>query len=125
MTRHQIETAVRVWQTRLKLDHWDIRVDWDNPSGGGDVASSEIQDLYDSVTLRFDSRHGDWKVPYGTQTVIHELLHLHERDLAEAVKSVKPLIGLPAYEVFWQRYDHEREGLIDRVATILYETGKG
>lgn len=116
-----MERTIRTWQSRLKLDHWNIKVDWDKPSAEGYDAECTRSDQYDSATLTFDSKFTKWDVEFATRTVVHELLHLHERDLSEAVKVIEVLVGKPSYQMIHERILHEREGLVDRLAWILVE----
>ena len=119
MTKRQVERLVRDWQSRLKLDHWQITVDLDKAAGEGCVAECDRADSYDTATIRFAPGFSDWSRHYTEQAVVHELLHLYERDLHEAVKSVESLLGKPAYQQFSDRLLHEREGIVDRLATVI------
>ncbi len=121
MTRAQVEKIVTVWQGRLKLSQWSVKVDFDKPANASNDAQVSIDNHYDNATVLLSSAWADWTREYTNLTLVHELLHLHERDVEEAIRSVEGLVGRPAYTLYWDRYKHEREGLVDRLAAVLVE----
>jgi len=125
VTKAKIEQIVRVWQSRLKLDHWRITVDWQRPSPPGSYAEVILEgDTYDVATVRLDLRgYPKWDQRMANETIVHELVHLHERDLRFAITSAEDMVAKPAWALYWDRVTHEREGLVDRVATVLVELG--
>jgi hypothetical protein len=123
MTRPQLVRIVEVWQSRLRLTHWDLTVDTDTPANGEAIAECIRHHSYDTADLRFRPDWPTWSRRYANDTVVHELMHLQERDLSEAVNTAQLFCHPEAWKQFNDRCEHEREGLVDRLATILVDLG--
>lgn len=108
MTQKQIERLVKDWQKRLRLDHWEIRIDWNSQAAS--IAENERSNFYDSAIIRLGTAWPTWSADYAEQTIVHELLHCHDRDLQQAVKALEG-------DQTWAT--HEIEGLVDRLAMVL------
>lgn len=116
-----VDEHVKTWQRRLHLDRWYIEVKWEVLSEDG-VAETIPEDMYDHATFKFNPDKLLGKSPdYIEKTVIHELLHLHDRDrkmlFAEIEGSLSPEV--------WRLYDRiiyqQTEGFVDRLASCLYD----
>ena len=110
MTKPQLERILRTWQRRLKLEHWDIKIDWNNPADDGAIADNERMNKYDDSIIRLSRTWPSWDSTYAAATIVHELLHCHDRDLQEAMKALDG-------DKTWSA--HELEGFVDRLAVIL------
>lgn len=124
MSKRELERIVRLWQTRLGLDAWDIRVDWDKPAREGCDATTWRSTDYDRAILYFDTpTWPTWAEKRGLdfvhRIVVHELLHLLVRDLDELVDSLNGQLHRDVFAVTENRYDHEIEGLVDRLSYRL------
>jgi len=81
MKDEQITKLVSKWQTRLKLDHWDVKLKIVNSSElmDGNVGSANYNYKYLQATIKLVRNHDG--VPRNkaqlTNTAIHELMHLH------------------------------------------------
>lgn len=80
LTDDQVVTEVSKWQTRLKLDHWDIRVKIksydDIGSKVGQVRSNYMYlDANMSLTVK-DEEGTPHTKQYMAEIIIHELLHV-------------------------------------------------
>jgi hypothetical protein len=53
------------------------------------------------------------------QTILHELGHAVMRDLQQAVESSKDELEGSAWNLYYDRFLHELEGVVDRYATII------
>ena len=53
------------------------------------------------------------------QIILHEWMHVAMRDLDQAIEAVEDHLSYPVREVWENRVQHEREGLVDRMATAL------
>ena len=76
MTDEKIKALVKKWQTRLKLDHWDVRVKVVVPSKfrNGNCGDVNYDCEYLNATIRLSRDLSRAELP---QIAIHELLHLH------------------------------------------------
>lgn len=124
MTRRRIEQLVKTWQRRLKLDHWDVEVDWTKPPSEGAFATCWRFNQYDRANLYIDPGFGSWSESFAERTIVHELLHLIARDLDRAIADVESFLAPESYMALDKRYEHEIEGVVDRLATILVEVSR-
>jgi hypothetical protein len=119
--RDDIEYILSVWQGRLNLTHWVVKVDWDEPLE--DVEANIMWGSYDQATVRFNTAHDKWSRRYTNETVVHELLHLVLRDLQNGVESAEAALSASAYRLFENRFQHELEGVVERLALLLVGLG--
>ena len=118
-----------MWQSRLGplgLLHWrieDIHVVDETPGGPGAKATTQVSHCYDSCSFWFtkdflreaDERELD-------EVILHEWVHVAMRDLDTAVEDVDDM-GLPqaALDAYSRRVGWAREGLVDRIARLIYD----
>lgn len=124
MSRHRaasetsIEELVRDWQDKLDLLHWRIDIafeDLDNAYG-----EARPEEHYDQTTLVFNLEALLNKNSlYVEATVVHELLHLHTRDLERLPEQWKPVVHPDVAGQLDDRFRHELEGVIDRMAWAI------
>ena len=112
MTRAGLEKIVRTWQKRLRLDHWDIKVDFTTPAEDGSIAENSRMNKYDDAIIRLHPDWQMWDAKFTAENMVHELLHCHDRDLQEALKNLDG-------DKTWSQ--HELEGFVDRLACILVD----
>jgi len=82
MKDEQITKLFSKWQTRLKLDHWDVELEIINdselPFGGEGQVDFNL--TYLTATIRLAKNHSGG-IPRSkkklTQAAIHELIHIH------------------------------------------------
>lgn len=119
--------AARVihWCKHLQMDPWVIRTSIsDRPHGtprGTTKASIDVSEHYLVADIEFaqtwvDENPGRHEIDV---TVVHELLHCLFRDLDRAVESPWHTLSEPAHEMVRDRFDHEEEQLIDRLAYLI------
>ena len=123
MTKRQVEALVRDWKKRLKLDHWDIKVDWSRSPREDCYATTTRRTQYDIAELLFDSEYATWTEDFTAKLVVHELLHIVTRDLDRVIADVEEVMHLETFRLLDKRYEHEIEGVVDRLATILVDLG--
>jgi hypothetical protein len=120
MSRDEILGIVEHWQHRLDLGHWRITVD---PSETIDDAEANaeirIEEDTDFASIVLSGGFATWSRDWANKVVVHELLHVAFRDLEEHVKAVKTFAPGPAFDLFIDRYNHECEGVVDRLACRL------
>lgn len=122
MKKPEIEQTVRAWQTRLGLDGWTIAIAFAEIP---DNSYSQIapEDDYDRATLTISPSHINWTQPFANQTIVHELLHLLVRDIDVMVEDAREQLHPQASAQIEKRYEHEIEGLVDRLASRIVEFG--
>ena len=127
--RDAIKLAKRVemWQKRLTslgLGHWRIEgvTIADDPPGYGDAqAAVQPSDQYDSVRFWFQTEYVENATERELdETILHEWMHVAMRSLDQAIESVEYGLSPAAREVWRDRVQFEREGLVDRLARQIY-----
>lgn len=121
LTREYMEEVIREWQTVLGLTHWTIIVDWDTPAAEDNYADVAPKDSYDEATIKLSADWPSWSFDFATKTLIHELLHLTTRDLLTAATAVEDVLPASAWKLFEDRFTHELEGVVDRIALTLVD----
>lgn len=119
LTREFMEKAMLEWRESLALTHWAIRIDWDEPANEDNYAEVTPKDSYDEARIRFDAGWASWKPDFAVKIIIHELLHLTTRDMLNAASSVEAVLPTSAWKLFDDRFEHELEGVIERIAVTL------
>jgi hypothetical protein len=120
-----MERLLKTWQARLGLDSWDITVDFDTCCSEACHATVKRSDTYDRATMLLDVEWESWDGVFAARTVVHELLHLLTRDIDEVYKSLESHLHRDVYDVVDSRYQHEIEGLVDRLSYRFVELGGG
>lgn len=134
MSTAEIERIVEVWQGRLGLAGWDVRVRWEMPCARGCDAEIKIANDYEQASIRIQQDEDpdsdpqtrpftNWTTDYANYTVVHELLHIFEHQTKRAVGSLEGVIPSGVYDVFSAWYDHGAENWVDRLARVLVDVG--
>ena len=134
MTKADIERIVSVWQERLGLSHWDIKVRWEMPVSKGDDAEIRVHQDYEQASMRIqqdtDPASTPPTVPFTTWTekqanlvVVHELLHVFEKETRRPAESLEDVLSSSSYTMFWSWYEHGAENWVDRLAARIVEMG--
>lgn len=121
MTNKQVEQLVADWQVRLGLERWKITFAWDRPTSSATNAIIHRDAMYDAAILRLSKTWATWTPDKLAAVLVHELLHLHFRDIDQSIEAVKSTLHPDAWTMVNSRYEHEVEGLIDRLAHRLVE----
>jgi hypothetical protein len=121
VTQKQFEQYVAEWQTRLGLERWQLTHSWEKPLVRGANAVITRSSSYDTASLRVARDWQSWPADKLAWNVVHELLHLHMRDVDQTVAPVKDALHPDAWAMFNARYEHEIEGVIDRLAARIVE----
>lgn len=122
MTDHPLTPYVRRLANLMGLSNWHVTVT---------VGDTVEEDSYAEITPWSERFRGDivlnsrWK-PENKEDVreilVHELLHLHFASLDQAVGSLDTLLGKPAYTVFRDRYNPDREKAVQQIARFWSPT---
>lgn len=130
MTKEGIEEIVAVWQGRLRLQNWHIKVRWEKEVEFGADAEIKISDDYEQASIRIqqgaDAATGTesfetWSDWYANKTIVHELLHIFEKQTGRAAETTQNTMSNQCYELFWAWYSHGAENWVDRLAVILVD----
>lgn len=125
MTIHQLRRRIQFWQKQLRelgVGHWHIdRITLTDAPFGREGAKAAVwfSDDYDRCTFEFAHsliEEGEWEVD---RTIIHEWLHVAFRDYDKAYESLEGLVAPPVWDAAEDRIDHEKEGVIDRLAFLI------
>jgi len=114
MKDEQITKLVSKWQTRLKLDHWDVKLKIVNSSELDDGAGAEVtcnyEYLFATIRLARNSAEGNpvHKIEL-TLSIIHELIHLH-------LSGLGIIAGTPEHTV-----EEQAAQILSRVIMAGYE----
>lgn len=116
ITLGTLKSRAKFWIKRLGLEHWDIEfylVDEieDMPDAR---ASCQPDDSYDHAEIKI-VRTAD-NLDY---LLVHELLHVHFRDLDQVAQGLMGLLGWVLADGHRKRWTHEEEGLIHRLTLLL------
>lgn len=121
MSRRELARILRVWQNRLNLDHWTVKLTFD--AQGDDLGECVCSDAYDEATVKLNAGYTRWARDEANRTIVHELLHVLTRDRTAAVESARPLMAAAGYRAFIDRHTFEDEGCVERLAAILVDLG--
>lgn len=133
ITPIQLAKRVEAWGKRLAplgVAHFDIlrvTIGDESPSGHqNSKAAVQVHDLYDNCAFFFDSDELDrMEADELDMTIIHEWLHVAFRDLEAAINSYEDWVPVKFQDDFEDRLNHEREGLVDRLARALFQLYSG
>jgi hypothetical protein len=124
VTRTQIREYVNEWQHLLQLDRWHITLKWEALEDI--VAEIVTDDMYDYATIKFDDAVLATKgAEYIEKTVIHELLHLHDRDRKMMFEEISSSLAPDTWRLFERVIYQQTEAQLDRIASILYDIKRG
>jgi predicted metal-dependent hydrolase len=116
----EVERLVAVWQGRLQLNNWKFTIKWEPIEDT--VAETTPDDMYDYATIKFNDQVLLGKpADYVEKTVIHELLHLHDRDRAAMFNEIEGNLSPDVYRFFERVIYQQTEGFVDRMASCFYD----
>lgn len=119
-----LERVLATWVGRLRLSHWDIAIDWKKSAEDDNLAEHHTSDTYDISTIRVAlGSFRDWGAEETNRTIVHELVHILLRDLDVAVRSVEQPLRAGLFDLFLNRFEHETEGAVERIARALIDLG--
>lgn len=123
MTEARLTRIVRVWVKRLNLSGWAVSINFDEPASSDADATTWRSNSYDRAQIRVAPEWRTWSPETANRLMVHELLHLCTRDIDRVVASVEPELMPQAWKLLDDRYDHEIEGLVDRLSTVFVDIG--
>lgn len=124
-TKAKVEDWLEYWILALGLEtKWEINVEY----GGIDEAYAETKThhQYDTAKMKFDlTKLKDESDSFIERTVIHELLHILDRDRDQLISQIETHLNPEVYKLFENVIEQSTENFIDRLATILYNVKEG
>lgn len=119
MDEGAINNIVDFWRRNLMIEDWDIMVDFGGTEDGEEARCTRMLN-YDRAEIAFaDPDYKTWSVKRAHEIVCHELLHIVTRDLDQAFDSLRPFVHGDVWSIADERYSHEIEGAVDRLACRL------
>lgn len=119
-----LERVLATWVGRLRLSHWDIKIDWTKTAGDDNHAEVDTEEDYDLAVIRVHLEgFREWSQRFANETIVHELVHVMQRDLNLAARAIEKRVHPAVFEMHADRWLHEWEGAVDRTATVLVELG--
>lgn len=125
MTIHQLRRRIQFWQKQLPelgVGHWWIdRIGIVDAPFGRENAKAAVwySDQYDRCVFEFSHEVANGDPREIDRTIIHEWLHVALRDHDKAVESLEGFLSPQSWEVADDRINHEKEGVIDRLAFLI------
>lgn len=128
LTLGPLTKRVTYWQKIMNLGHWDIEVKLIDrfEHNAACLASCWADANYDRATLTFIKtlvEESETPDPLDL-TIVHELLHIHGRDLEEVLQGALGSLGEPERDAIRGRWTHEDEGFVYRVSNIIVNLNK-
>lgn len=125
MTIHQLRRRIQFWQkvlAPLGVGHWWIdRISLVDAPFGRDGSKGAVwySGDYDRCTFEFSHALMDEGQSEIDRTIIHEWLHVAFRDLDKSIEVFEDILAPQTWETADDRIDHEKEGVIDRLAFLI------
>jgi hypothetical protein len=113
---------VTMLQHELKLDHWEIFLDFERPPDSPDnpLAQTRVTFESDEATTRYSLDIESWEPESLRQTVIHELIHLFvEHALLDTSDAIQRMASEQAHSAWHSMAKREWERIVDRIATAI------
>lgn len=130
MTEAQLRSLFERWVPRLGLERWDLELRVEDCES--DVAYMEVERsfTYERAVIRCQPWVLTGQVPDELMTLrltprriesslVHELLHLHTRDLVKVANTVDGQLHRDAFRIYDDAVDRAEEQLVDRLAVAL------
>lgn len=131
ITPIQLAKRVERWGKRLAplgVAHFEFTVttcDEVPPDGSGQAAAWVSSD-YDAVKFYFQNDYvEESSEDQLDQTIVHEWLHIAMRDFDNVTELVETWMPEATYTQWEQMLKHEREGVVDRIATLIVQLHGG
>jgi hypothetical protein len=118
-----LRKLVRKWQkilTPMGVGHWDVR-SLEIVESEEFLARASCSTQYDQVYFQFAKDYLE-EAPTDRieKTIIHEWLHVAWRDYEQVEVDAREQFAPVVEDLMKSRFDHEREGLIQRLAETIF-----
>lgn len=122
LTREDIETILREWQKRLKLSHWIITINWDEPTDEDNEAEYAAEDWYNQCSIKISKEWEQWERRHANVVLAHELVHLHLHEMHVAVNALEPKFKKDVWEMWFGRFHAGQERAVETLAQTFVDT---
>ncbi len=129
--RLEADRVLGVWLTRLRLTDWEIVIRWDllpgqKSDGTGEVdtdleAEIRVHDYHEQASIRLCATWEKWDATALNRTLVHELLHVYEKETQRPAEQTQNTMGKKEHEIFWGWYVAGRERWVEKMARVLVE----
>lgn len=122
--RQKVQEYLDYWIHVLGLSSWELTIEYGEIDGA--YAETKPHDQYDSAKLKFnlDKLKGETD-SFIERTIIHELLHILDRDRDELIGQIEHHLSPEVYKLYENVIEKSTENFIDKLATILYNQREG
>lgn len=127
ITTTQLARRIERWQkilAPLGVGHFrveQVSIADETPSHCGANATAQLYRHYDSVQFWFTHDFLDDVTEQRlNEVIIHEWMHVAFRDYEDATDQAESWMSPQAAKDFSDRVEHEQEGLIERLARLIY-----
>lgn len=120
-TQKEARRIVAVWQERLRLDAWEVEIDFSAPAEDDASAAILISDDYLRAVIYLGEGWERAPAAKFERTMVHELVHLLTFGMRSAQKSIlyKGLLTRAVEEQFNDRFEHEWECSVETLSVVL------
>lgn len=122
LERSDIEKILREWQYRLKLSHWIITVNWDEPTDEDNEAEYAAEEWYNQCQIKLSKEWQKWERRHANVVLAHELVHLHLHEMDMAVNVLEPKFKKEVWEMWHGRFRAGHERAVETLAQIFVDT---
>lgn len=131
MTKDDVQFILDIWAARLNLTNWDIKIRWElrpgmEPDGTGEAekgidAEIKVHDYHEQASNRLAEDWPSWSRDQMNRTLVHELLHIYEKETHRPVDQARNVMSGPTFEMFWGWYVAGRERWVEKLAQALVD----
>lgn len=133
MTEKTLREMFKLWQGRLNLDHWTLEVKIGGCEGKSSFMEVSRSYDYDRASIHVqpwlltgeppeDISDIDLTLKFVEERVVHELLHLHMREMMFVVyKLLDCQLHRDVDKLLLTAFDHAEEGAVDRLSQTMID----
>lgn len=120
MTKAKLEARLRHWQKYLRLDHWEIEIDYEGLVEEDTDAHVEINDQIDEAAISLCPVWRNWSDLRTDVNLVHELIHVMMRDVDDLVEErLDGTLSDETYRLFRRQYVVATEQFVNRLSRAL------
>lgn len=118
--KRRIEKFLETAKTVMRLNDWDIKINWEKNSGKEALASIEEMPYSKHATIMLSQEFLSLDEAARRQTLLHELMHCHVFPLQRLGEEVaEKVLKKDALAVFNAAHCAQVETLVDTLADVL------
>lgn len=134
LVREQLEDKLTIWQQRLALLHWDVRIDFDYPTPGDEMAAlariNAQANPHHNATIILHRNWSRWPADawgdegadkrHADYVLAHELMHCVLRDLDRLALDAMVSMGREAGKLWEGIWEDAMERAVDHLAQAAF-----